>query len=740
MNGLKTYLQRGYTLIELSIVMLVIGLIVAGAGSAYKIYKIEQANKQTRVARTHITNHLEEYKERWGRYPCPARPTAQRTDNDYGYQVRCADITAPAGQCDDGICVETSIRTVTREDSSTYIPRVLRGAVPFRDLNLSEDEFYDAFGGRFNYAITENLTNASTFNPNEGGIEVLDGELPTSSSVLDTPGSALFFIFSSGADNIGAYNPEGNLIIECNGPMLDVENCNTSTTDSTAVYRTALFNDEATVVGGSTLPPDEEPGPGVSVNPNRHFDDFTAYRGGEARPLWKLSEVSSIDDAHNIRPEKIITIGVDNDGTQQLNVGGDVRASDTIIADRACERGGDADCFLPQDLDKTGMECDDRDNEAAFGTGHRDMRCSPPPYNCASGEFMIGIDANGTPICDVRTVPVTCPSRTVNLCDPPIRQALTLQPRAAVSNVTLGPVGASYRETWQCRSNGTWRKTGDSGVCVCTESSNTVNNGSGSCGAGYNGGTTTTTTTVCPSGQTTSTTNRAACVCAPSTTTNTLACPSPYTGTITRTTTTTCNNNTPSSQVTETRNCVCQPRDPETRTSDCPANFAGNVTETRTWNTQSCAWNQWAETSSNCTCTPNTATRNFECSNGQTGRVYQARSVQCPSGNWSPWTETSNTCQCLDRPDTRTVDCALNQVGSITETRTLECNGTPKTPWTVSSNTCQPRVCTWRKGSPSNGTIGPSVGTNCECGAANRACREDIGDGLYQGYNSCSCQ
>lgn len=719
--------------------MIVVGLLFAGAGMAYKLYKIEQANKQTRVARTHITKHLDEYKERWGRYPCPARPTAQRTDNDYGYQVRCSDVTVPAGQCDNGICVETSIRTVTREDTSTFVPRVLRGAVPFRDLNLSEDEFYDAFGGRFNYAVSENLTNATTFNPKEGGIEVVDGELPTSSSVLDTPGSALFFVFSSGKDNIGAYNTEGNLMVECSGPMLDIENCNTSATDSTAVYRTAIFNDEATVVGGSTLPPEEEPGPGVSVNPNRHFDDFTAYRGGEAVPLWKLSEVSSTDDAHNIKPEKIITIGQDDDGRQQLNIGGDVRASDRLIADQACDQEA-ADCFLPQDLDTVGMDCDDPENEAAIGTGDRDMRCSPPPYNCGEGERMIGIDANGTPICAARVVPVRCPARTVTLCDPPIRQSLTLQQSNAGTNITLGPVGASYREIWQCRNNGTWRRSSTSGVCVCTPSTTTVNNGSGSCGSGFTGSTTTTTTTVCPSGQTTSTTNRTACVCAPSTSTRTYSCTSPYTGTITETTTTTCNNNTPSTNVTETRNCTCPARADETRTAGCPANMTGSVTQTRTWNTQSCAWNGWVQTGSTCTCTPNTQTRELDCTNGQTGRIQQSRSVQCPSGNWSSWTETSNNCQCLDRVETREVGCGVNQVGQLTESRTVECNGTPRTPWTVTTNTCQPRICTWRKGSPSSGTIGPSAGSNCECGTANRACREDIGDGLYQGYNSCSCQ
>jgi hypothetical protein len=185
---------------------------------------------------------------------------------------------------------------------------------------------------------------------------------------------------------------------------------------------------------------------------------------------------------------------------------------------------------------------------------------------------------------------------------------------------------------------------------------------------------------------------------------------------------------------------VCQAQANETRTRECPNNMTGAITQTRTWNMQSCAWNGWAQTSSTCTCTPNTQTREIDCANGQTGKIKQSRSVECPGANWSAWKEDSNNCTCEDVTETRVLDCAIDQAGEITETRIVECNGTPKTAWFVSENTCKPKVCRWRKGSPGSGTIGPTAGTDCECGTRNRACREDIGDGLYQGYNNCSCQ
>ena len=88
---------RGYTLIELSVVMAVTGILVASFLSAYNLYVQQQVRMKTELNVSMVTSALSNYLIQKGRYPCPARMDALRTDADYGMETECN----PVMNCDD---------------------------------------------------------------------------------------------------------------------------------------------------------------------------------------------------------------------------------------------------------------------------------------------------------------------------------------------------------------------------------------------------------------------------------------------------------------------------------------------------------------------------------------------------------------------------------------------------------------------------------------------------------------
>lgn len=686
--------NHGYTLIELAAVMLIVGIIIASGFAAYEIYKKDQAIKWTDAAKVRIVFALNSYRDRYGRYPCPASYTAQRGTAEYGRSGDCSDTSVAPGQCDQGICVEQSIagRTVTLEDGSVVNPRVRRGAIPYRALNLTEDEFYDQYGGRFSYAVTELLTDEDTFDLGYGGIQIVDGQLPTPQSLTDPPGSALYFLYSHGEDNVGAYGRNGVLLAECNGPMFDVENCNTSNVDNTAVYRYAQRSDVPIETGGIVIP--GMPPPPVGVNVNRHYDDFAYYKGADDIPLFKLSETSP-DDAYDLRTsdEAGRTIGLVIGNTvddEMVNVEGTVAASETYDTTELCNQDG-TDCFRSELLGGSGMHC--ATGRVATGVANSALGCAPPEdidLDCEDG-YVSGFQ-NGVPICDEITAPLPCAPRNVTVCG----TRNTLAGSVHNTRITLTG-GVSQVQIWRCNS-GTWVRQSLTGVCTCTPGTVVTR---GSCGAGYNGQTTDTTTTVCPSGSQSTRVDRSQCACAPGTETQSRVCPAGQSGTITSTRTTTCRGNVATvSQWRDTgNNCVCIAQAPQTRTSECPTGQTGEVFERRTWNNGGCSWNAW--------------------------------------------TEVSRNCRCQARTETRAVACPAGQIGTISEQRNVPCTGAPSA-WTQVGNNCrvapEPASCSWSKNGASMtaGTGGVRVGQSCECGSPTRNCRETTPYGV-QGYSGCQC-
>lgn len=134
---------RGFTLIELAVVIALVGLAVATAASL-AIPIIESSKRiQTEEKMRVISRAIAEYVAVSSSVPCPAEPNLSTTNPPYGYPrgTGAAGATMPAGGCLDSSGAQT-----------------FRGIVPFRALNIPEEMVRDGWGNYFVYAVSRNYT------------------------------------------------------------------------------------------------------------------------------------------------------------------------------------------------------------------------------------------------------------------------------------------------------------------------------------------------------------------------------------------------------------------------------------------------------------------------------------------------------------------------------------------------------------------------------------------------------
>ncbi len=229
----KVHLRTGFTLIELTIVMVISGLLIAGISTAVKTNMRKQQVEQTQERLEDIHQALASYVVVNSDLPCPADRTLAVGNASYSRSAADDCRTAPASvlQVDGRVVGGTPLK-------------VRIGAVPAEELGLSAQQMLDGYGHKFLYVVTENLAAGSAlFDETKGAIDVIDSAGATVLSGV--AGTALYVIISFGPDGRGSYMPTGVAYSgACNSePGLDTENC-----DDDATFRQALF---ATIAGAN---------------------------------------------------------------------------------------------------------------------------------------------------------------------------------------------------------------------------------------------------------------------------------------------------------------------------------------------------------------------------------------------------------------------------------------------------------------------------------------------------------
>jgi prepilin-type N-terminal cleavage/methylation domain-containing protein len=403
--------ERGFSILEMAIVISIMGLIIAGLAQFYSLY-LKQSKDDTSFDNIQLvkTAIAEFYTDR-SRYPCPTDPSLPTTHANYGIEMcpgrNVAGVAVPnipVGTCWGQLCRVLSDRAIDTNGDGTDDPQtVLVGAFPIRnmlrdmiadpsdldpsdgvdmmpvDIDFPGTQTLDAWRNKFVYAVTESMTDQTTYNNNLGAITVND---EFGRPLVDPVDSAHYAVVSLGENGRGAYNAMGNLVGDSCDPAtvpavydpmypgitsqasIEYENCN-----SDSVFISALKNELM----------------GDAFN-----DDMTAYETWAATDLWAPSPVNPVH-VYNVNIGNV-GVGV-TDPVQRLDVQGDIQAANAL-AQRFCNVSTGAGCF------DTAVIA----GEIANGDGMK----------CPAGYAMTGIE-NGAPICDFEVVPTgtsfsgTCP-------------------------------------------------------------------------------------------------------------------------------------------------------------------------------------------------------------------------------------------------------------------------------------------------------------------------------------------
>lgn len=364
--------SAGFTLTEFAAVMAISGFILIGALGLYNTYVsdkyLDGFYEQQRVVR----DSMDDYFAVNGRYPCPAPANIPVDDAAAGLEdctLRAAGYSA--GTCLNGICKRPGARD-TSADTDTTNDFILVGAVPYKTMkqgidaaetcirttdgarvlcpsgpmggwpptitkptdSTTEDTnmraILDIWGYQMTYAVTQTLTDSTTFDNNNGAIGILtEYDLSNLDEVtlVRPPGSAHYVVVHHGENNKGAFSSNGVIATACASGTADAVNCNKSAGST---------GSDGTFVAGMR----------VMVEGANYFDDVVMFQAYAPPSFWRMTGSQRHPLMVNANRGNI-GVGAD-DPVLRLQVNGNLK-SEKLKTTAVCDITG-TNCIRPQDL------------------------------------------------------------------------------------------------------------------------------------------------------------------------------------------------------------------------------------------------------------------------------------------------------------------------------------------------------------------------------------------------------
>ena len=139
---MKSTNESGFSLVEMAIVVMIIGLLLAGAMFLLKPYlEMSQANL-TRKKMENISSALASFAQTYGRLPCPSDADSSASNPPYGSPRRSGSNGLDFVKDNCGTSMESYV-----------------GIIPFRAIGLTEDQVRDNYGNMITYAVSPAMTN-----------------------------------------------------------------------------------------------------------------------------------------------------------------------------------------------------------------------------------------------------------------------------------------------------------------------------------------------------------------------------------------------------------------------------------------------------------------------------------------------------------------------------------------------------------------------------------------------------
>lgn len=135
---------KGFTLIELSIVLLIIGILAASTFAAFRPMIEGGRVRTTEANMNRIVDVMSAYIQRNHRIPCPADPDQSVVVQPFGMEVGSGAAGGNIGDCDDPVT------------------EMVEGIVPFKTLGISIDEVRDGWHNFITYRVSPVFTRDTT--------------------------------------------------------------------------------------------------------------------------------------------------------------------------------------------------------------------------------------------------------------------------------------------------------------------------------------------------------------------------------------------------------------------------------------------------------------------------------------------------------------------------------------------------------------------------------------------------
>lgn len=231
-GALLIYRQKGFTLLELAISMVIVGLLMVGAVSAYTVYNQKEQVTKTQSNIDEVNEAIAAFQQEHGFFPCPAAPGDASASSGPGTASDCSVGTgAPDGVPNaQGLISNVTGQMRPALPAGLQNLRVRIGVVPItvnvpgeglRQL-VSGERMVDGWRNRLTYAVIEQMAmDGPTFNAaGTGAIRIQRrGGGP------DVDGTARFIVLSHGPDGVGAYTATGAVRQPCGVGSDDDINC-----------------------------------------------------------------------------------------------------------------------------------------------------------------------------------------------------------------------------------------------------------------------------------------------------------------------------------------------------------------------------------------------------------------------------------------------------------------------------------------------------------------------------------
>lgn len=285
--------DQGFTLVEMAMVITIIGIILSMGLSFY-------TSQNERVRYELSKNVLEEAKEALARYvkdngylPCPAPLNVDISAPSFGQDIV---VQAPGAGDDCAVTVAAGTFLVGGGPNQVRI-----GALPIRQLALSDTLSYDGFGNRLIYAVRPALASMDDETAARtrfavpatlGNLRVLNNVVANGGVSVTGPEDAAFIVLSLGKDHLCAYDSltgimQGNPTDCTTGPP-ERRKENGDYNNGTFID-TVLYNTE---------------------QPDRYYDDFAVWM--LKRDLASTAPVSGDGDGAVLEITKVTTCTVTN--------------------------------------------------------------------------------------------------------------------------------------------------------------------------------------------------------------------------------------------------------------------------------------------------------------------------------------------------------------------------------------------------------------------------------------------